>query len=267
MFAAFNVKISGEDILEPCMYELGKPIYAGIKNQVQGSLKEYISSDENTGEILDEKKIEDTWFPSMNYDVFISHSHKDQKLAIALAGWLNEIFGISSFIDSYVWNYSDDLLKIIDDEYCVKFTHEDGSKTYSYERRNNSTAHVHIILNAALQKMIDRCEAVFFLNTPNSILLDDVIEGTSTASPWIYSEILTTGFVRHRPLLDYRNVPIQKGITNFNERDLRVKYNVNLDEFTMIDGSDLRWLWKCGRQGTGKDSLDRLYEHKSLIKE
>ena len=267
MFAAFNVKISEDDILGPYMYEYGKTIYAGIKNQVQDSLKEYISSDENTGEILDEKKIEDNWFPSMNYDVFISHSHKDQKLAIALAGWLKKDFGISSFIDSCVWNYSDDLLKIIDDKYCVKFTHEDGSKAYSYERRNNSTAHVHIILNAALQKMIDRCEAVFFLNTPNSILLDDVIEGASTASPWIYSEILTIEFVRHRPLLDYRNVPVQEGITHFNKRDLRVKYNVNLDEFTMINGSDLLWLWKYGRQGTDKDSLDRLYEYKGLIEE
>lgn len=267
MFAAFNVKISGTDIFEPYMYECGKIIYAGLKNQIQNSLKAYISSDENTGEILDEKKIEDTWFPSMSYDIFISHSHKDQKLAIALAGWLNEIFGISSFIDSCVWNYSDDLLKIIDDEYCVKSTYEDGSRTYSYERRNNSTAHVHIILNTALQKMIDRCEAVFFLNTPNSILLDDVIEGASTASPWIYSEILTTGIVRHRPLLDYRKVPIQEGITHFDKRDLRVKYNVNLDEFTKIDGKDLLWLWINGRQGTGKDSLDRLYEYKGLIEE
>jgi hypothetical protein len=56
------------------------------------------------------------WFPYINADIFISHSHKDYNDVVCLAGWLEEKFGLTAFVDSSVWGYSDRLLKLIDGE-------------------------------------------------------------------------------------------------------------------------------------------------------
>lgn len=45
-----------------------------------------------------------SWFPQIKADVFISHSHSDEKLAIIFAGWLYNAFGLTAFIDSCVWD-------------------------------------------------------------------------------------------------------------------------------------------------------------------
>ena len=60
------------------------------------------------------------WFPQIKADIFISHSHKDEDLALALAGWLKVSFGLTAFIDSCVWGYANDLLKMIDYKYCYQ---------------------------------------------------------------------------------------------------------------------------------------------------
>ena len=57
-------------------------------------------------------------------------------MVIALNGWLYESFGIKSFIDSSVWGYANDLLKLIDDAYCLNL--EGTNKSYNYEKRNYS---------------------------------------------------------------------------------------------------------------------------------
>jgi hypothetical protein len=61
------------------------------------------------------------------------------------------------------------------------------------------------MLSMALSKMIDRCEGIFFLNTPKSLRPTDVVKGKSgvTESPWIYSELATTQFIRKRELSEY----------------------------------------------------------------
>src|SRR5574344_1710135 len=161
-------------------YKNGQTILNGYKTNVETQLEKFIIGKD--GE-LDGSAIQNDWFPQIECDIFISHSHKDEKLAIALAGWLNDRFKLRSFIDSCIWEYADDLLKIIDNEYCYQLQ----NNTYNYKSRNYSTSHVHMMLNMALMKMIDKTECLFFLNTPNSISLSDI--GTKTLSPWIYSEI------------------------------------------------------------------------------
>ena len=67
---------------------------------------------------LDGDAIMSNWFPKIQADIFISHSHADEKYVITLAGFLNEKFGLRSFIDSCVWGYSVELLKEIDNRFC-----------------------------------------------------------------------------------------------------------------------------------------------------
>ena len=187
-------------------------------------------------------------------------------MAIALAGWLYQIFGITSFIDSCVWGYADDMLKMIDEEYCVSKRNDDGSiGTYSYKKRNQSTAHVHMILNTALHKMIDKTECLFFLNTPNSIVIDDVISGTATASPWIYSELMFSRMCSKRNLSEYRQSLHHSAI--FEHTELKVKYEVSINHLVDIYDRDLIDLWKYGSQNDPLAALDDLYENLGLISE
>lgn len=223
---------------------------------------EKISSFADEDGFLDGSKMQENWFPRIKADIFISHSHKDEALAIALAGWLQETFGLTAFIDSCVWGYANDLLKMIDDKYCLKDMH-----SYSYEKRNYSTSHVHMMLSVALTQMIDNTECLFFLNTPNSITPDTIIN--QTESPWIYSEIAISRLVRKKKLEEYRNVALleNRQFSSVIKDTLKVQYDLPTDHLTDIDADILkRWEDSFNEQFPqySEDlkihTLDKLYE-------
>lgn len=116
---------------------------------------------------VDAELVITTVFPTVSADVFLSHSHADQDLAISLAMELEHRCGLKVFIDSCVWGAAHDLLQVINDRYCKP----PGEINYNYAERNRSTAHVHMILTTALQRMIDNTDTLFFLNTDQSISL------------------------------------------------------------------------------------------------
>lgn len=149
--------------------------------------------------ILDGSKLSKEWFPQISANVFISHSHKDENYALMLAGFLHKELGIKCFIDSCVWGYSENLLKAIDNEFC-----KNGDGTYNYKLRNQSTAHVYMMLTVALAKMINNCECLFFLNTPNSILPEESIN--KTLSPWLYTELSMSTLIEKRTPEKHRQI-------------------------------------------------------------
>ena len=178
MFRGFNIDLNWNEKYDNDFYAIGKKVFASYENDVKDNLKNYTLMNG----VLDGTKMQDDWFPQIDADIFLSHSHSDEKRAIAFAGWLYEKFGIKTFIDSCIWGYSNNLLKMIDDKHC----YQEHNNTYNYNARNYSTSHVHMILSVALTKMIDNTECIFFLNTPNSISASTIID--KTESPWIYSE-------------------------------------------------------------------------------
>jgi len=222
---------------------LGRESYDSVKTDVEETINSFILQN---GEI-DGSKMQANWFPQIEADIFISHSHRDEDLAIALSEWLHSEFGLSVFIDSCVWGYADNLLKLIDDEYCLN----QGGQTYNYTKRNYSTSHVHMMLSTALTMMIDKAECVLFLNTPNSITPYDVI--SKTKSPWIYSEIAITSLVRQKPVEEYR---LKRLVESFSEggelrKSLDVKYIVNTEHLTKINASNLE-TWRTSWQFKGE---------------
>ena len=204
--------------------------------------------------IIDGRKLTNNWFPSINTDVFISHSHKDFDTALIVAGLLESI-GINSFIDSCVWGYSGDLLKAIDNIYCKNRT----SNTYNYKKRNYSTEHVHMMLTIALTKMIYNTECLLFLQTPNSIYPEDSIPDICdkvTLSPWIYAELEMTGLIKQRNVKEHRI--LQKAFSEATE-DLKIVYssdNKNLEQLSIE--MFFRWLSEANKMNK-YEALDILY--------
>ncbi|MFC0476256.1 hypothetical protein ACFFHF_13535 [Robertmurraya beringensis] len=152
MYAGFNL-ITNDDFI--AFRNNGNTIYNNKKRIIEEELKKFLLNDGS----LDGTEMQNSWFPQINADIFLSHSHNDKEKAIALAGWINATFGLTVFIDSCVWGSADALLRIIDDEYCKNV----DSPTYSYEKRNFSTSHVYMMLSSALTMMIDKTECVIFL--------------------------------------------------------------------------------------------------------
>ena len=236
------------------------------QNYVKESLDSYINKDS----IIDGTKLQEDWFPSIKADVFLSHSHADEELAIGLAGWLKG-FGIETFIDSMVWGYSDDLMRKLNNHYC-KTLKED---IYWYDCCNRTASHVHMMLSTALYKMIDKTECIIFLNTEGSINLiegastDDIVK-TKTFSPWIYSEILATELVRKKKLSEYRDEIIKKEAMESIEHSYKMKYEISYDvdltKLTVVKDEHLeRWERLAKLPVRSGYQLDNLYKILGII--
>ncbi len=265
MFKGYNLSLSNDDI-----DRLG-----GIADKSISAVTNSLSSNKevirNKSEVLLEKgflnfsvqnnkgdldgiKLIEEWFPDISADVFISHSHKDEKLAINLATWLYDNFGLISFIDSTVWGYSNELLKELDNIYCLN----ENGETYNYDKRNLTTSHVHMMLSTALNKMIDRTECMFFLNTSNSIN-----DNNQTYSPWLYSELATFSIVEKkdpRNTLEMINKMIFESKQSVEQRNFNIKYEADLSNLRAIDWLDLlSWQQRNKNRTKGSETLDLLY--------
>jgi hypothetical protein len=255
MYRGFELDIDGWDLED--YYDSGLEVFEDQKVKVSNVLDAYLLRNK----ALDGSRMSADWFPLIDAEVFISHSHRDERLAISLAGWLNDCFGITTFIDSMIWGYSNDLLKEIDKKYC------EGPvpNSYSYELRNNSTSHVHIMLATALTKMIDKTECFFFIKTSNSITTKKAINEAETYSPWIYSEVEMARLLRKKPLKEYRNLSdsLIKSFSGtyrgFLNEQLSILHSINLEHLEELSTIDLL-LWEIS---WGKSdiqiALDQLY--------
>ena len=222
------------------------------KAKIRDSLESVLHRMDEEGR-LDGKLIQQDWFPGVSTHVFISHSHQDLPLAKSFASWLLGKFSITSFIDSCIWGYADELLKIIDDKYCL----DEKKKTYDYKKRNLSTSHVHMMLMTALSKMIDKSECVFFLNTPNSNIGEGI--KSATLSPWIYGEIEISRLIeKKRPPRVYTKKYDRGGIEIIKEQ-LEIQYPLNLGHFYNLSQKELLE-WNYSAISDGEEALDILYK-------
>lgn len=256
MFAGFDLNVDLNSYASYVPY--GRELHNKNKRIVKSRLDSFKGEDDK----LIAERIVAEWFPSVDADIFLSHSHKDEDGIIGLSGWLHEKFGVSCFIDSCIWGYSEELLQMIDSEYC--YNHATGY--YNYHERNRSTSHVHMMLSTALSKTLDSCESVFFVNTPNSILPDQFIKGqTATESPWIFSEIAMTKLLRQKSLHQHRRMITEAmdstGLESI-EKSLKIQYDVDLSHLTQLGKQDLDAWAKLQDEQPMKSSLDHLYNIK-----
>lgn len=270
MFVGFNLYIDElADIFgNPSDYSflqnVGEKHLDDQKAKLKAEIKKYVAVNK-----IDGTKIQNDWFPQINADVFISHSHKDKNLACALAGWLYTKFKLKCFIDSNVWGYSEDLLEDMNSRLSNKRSDGEGGYLYDYQSTNRVSQHVNAMLSIALQKMIDKVEAVFFLNTHNAVQVCSDSHMEKTYSPWIYSEIICTQIVRKKPLLVYRRyATLHHGARMALFESMQsamqwaISYSVSLKHLMPLNEDDLyRWKEEYDSNIDNYDyALDALYE-------
>lgn len=208
--------------------------------------------------VIKAQMFSDDQFPIQKRHVFISHSSKDADVAKVFAYILSK-FGVTCFIDSMIWNNISDLQRKLDEKYC--WLHR--GTTFNYKKRNNSTAHVHTMLLTALFEMIDACECCIFIESHNSEIRLNDIEGTSTFSPWIFSEINFINKIRINPPERYKSTRTYSGGGRINEsEEFKIAYPLgSIDDMEVITYGILQELFSgVVSSDSGEQVLDRLYE-------
>lgn len=251
MYRGFRVKALNTRNL--VSYEKAKASQEEKGYKIYEELKTYVLSDG----IIDASKIQNDWFPLLDANVFISHSHADIKEVTLFAGLLEKYFGLKPFIDYYVWGYYQNILKLL-----LDINPNADWKTISYLSSN-----VHLMLSTALSMMIDKCEVLFFYDTPNSISARDVI--TKTNSAWIYHEIGISDIIRKKSPIEHRtksnNLSMLKEASTFN-------FNIDLSHLEILDCDDIKeWISNFKSQtiisgflGIPINPLDVLYKLKPI---
>lgn len=166
--------------------------------------------------VLDGDKLEELFFPTENYDYFISYSHTDEEIVENLANYLIDK-GYKVFLDSKIWGSADALLKLIDDEYCKN----ENEVSYDYTKRNFSTSHVHSILHSAIGEAINKSENIIFVNGENSLDKNSKELEAKILSPWIYQELKYFNLFYYNQRLISESFGIEK-VNDSNKKPLKI---------------------------------------------
>ncbi|WQV99169.1 TIR domain protein [Helicobacter pylori] len=128
--------------------------------------------------ILNHRELQEAFFspfkPQLkNAQVFLSHSHADKNKALKVKGYLKEDLDAECvFIDSLFWDYKDDVL----------------NKLAEYDNISRIEDAFTLILRESLEYMIKKCPYFVFLQSKNSVSLNQDLLGI-TYSAWIYEEL------------------------------------------------------------------------------
>lgn len=165
--------------------------------------------------------------------------------------------------------YTEELVEDLNTKYSDKRENPEGGFVYNYESGNKVSQHVNLMLSVALQKMIDKTEAIFLLNTDNSIEIANEDNINLTYSPWIYSEIICTQIVRNKPLIAYRDYmsryqPIDESTMEYRKKFMNlvtVSYDVSLKHLKSLSAKNiLDWKARYDAAKSKEYPLDNLYE-------
>lgn len=206
---------------------------------------------------LNANTIAEHLFPEKKCHIFLSHSHADEQVAIEFAAGMRKI-GIEVFVDSCVWGYAQDLTDKINEKFASSQKLADRV-TFEYYAATNNIINISTILNSALQRMIQKCEAFVFLRTENSVPITDYPVSDLTLSPWIYSELQFSSLVE---ITGKNRVSLEKFETtaSINKRssDISFAHKIMNEHLVKIDAPELT-NWYSNNTERGIDALDSLY--------
>ena len=205
---------------------------------------------------IDGGQLSNTWFPEVQAQVFISHSHADTELAYGLAGWLFEKFGIDSFIDSAVWGHYAQLLELLCREHAPL-----PSLWESY--KDKVAPHVHLMLASALSTMMDKTECVIFVHSDNSVIENN--RETRTQSAWLLHEVQMMRLLRQRSLSQHREgVLLESTGSEKRAFEPQIQHPIDLTRLPVIRSFDmLCWCihHSLAQSDSPTNALDWLYKN------
>lgn len=208
--------------------------FVAKKHQFKRTIRKAVVPDSGIikGDTLKDSYFPSTLFNGSYYDVFISHSHNNEAEAHLLATWLEKFRGLTCFIDSFAWGSADQLLKEIDDKYCIKQKNRNGN-SYYYNKRNFTTSHVHAILSMALLDTIRRSKYCIFIESAESVPLTSKLK-KETLSPWLYEEIKFMQLLQPKRGSKMFSEGLEKAIA-----DCKIAYDVtDISQFPFLDYKD-----------------------------
>ncbi|GAA7241331.1 toll/interleukin-1 receptor domain-containing protein [Helicobacter pylori] len=141
----------------------------------------------NDNIVLNHNRIKEAFFspfkPQLKtVQVFLSHSHADRNKALEVKDYLESKIERKVFIDSFFWDYKDDVLNELAE-------YDDISRIDISRIKDAFT----LILRESLQDMIEKCPYFVFLQSKNSVsnqgLSRNQVLLKITYSAWIYEEL------------------------------------------------------------------------------
>ncbi|WP_187847267.1 toll/interleukin-1 receptor domain-containing protein [Helicobacter pylori] len=163
----------------------------------------------NDSIILNHNKIKEVFFspfkPQLkNAQVFLSHSHADKNKALKVKNYLESKTKRRVFIDSLFWDYKDDVL----------------NELAEYDDTSKIEDAFTLILRESLEDMIKKCPYFVFLESKNSVSLNQGLSRI-TYSEWIYEELkIANGLIAGSTLQEscIKAMRVSHNITNLLRR-------------------------------------------------
>ena len=230
------------------MAERAKQRQKDMFESMTGSLTQFINDDG----VVDGDSVLSDYFPTIEADVFISHSHNDLNMALALSQWLFEEFGLIAFVDSYIWGSGDKLIRMLDDKYCYK----PERRIYDYDKRNLTTSFIHLMLASAISTTIDSCPCLMFINSPNSMSGNP--GGNKTGSPWIFYELLMAKLLQRKE--PETRMFAHGGILN-ESLEFKIEKSVPVDNLRQLSIEDLKSWQEVSDDMSPRKALDYLFKY------
>ncbi|RVY28646.1 toll/interleukin-1 receptor domain-containing protein [Helicobacter pylori] len=146
-----------------------------------------------------------------NAQVFLSHSHADKDKALEVKNYLENQTKRKVFIDSLFWDYKDDVL----------------NKLAEYDDISGIEDAFTLILRESLECMIKKCPYFVFLQSKNSVSLNQDLLGI-THSAWIYEELrIANTFIADSALQESRikAMRVSYDVTNLLRRFKPISLN------------------------------------------
>lgn len=250
MFAPYNLIIDDNE-KDEFMKKFGFQNFKSYENTLNQVIEDKISYFDSEKNILNGTKIQEDWFPSLNFNIFISHSHRDHNLAVALANFIESKTSLKVFVDGMVWKNADVLQHKLDNKFS-----RIGTNLYSYRKVLATTSNVNAILSMAIMKIMDKTDVVFLLNTKNSVITFNNI-ADKTLSPWLFEEWLFT-----QKLVKTKHTRKIRKTAALEARNINFAYDLPaINDYTKLTINDLlRWISRCDTKPYSYDKLELLYE-------
>ncbi len=180
-------------------------------NEVAKKIDELIKNApcSNDNIVLNHNEIKEAFFspfkPQLkNAQVFLSHSHADRNKALEVKDYLESQTKRKVFIDSLFWDYKDDVL----------------NELAEYDDISRIEDAFTLILRESLQDMIEKCPYFVFLQSKNSVSLNqgllhhqDLLKITYSA--WIYEELKIAHSIS--TISESRPIPMMESMQVFHD--------------------------------------------------